>query len=155
MTYQFKNHEIEIYDSIQALPIMRFAKFNKYQMIAAEIGSTFEDYNRRTEKALAYLKKGMAKEAAQELTNRQTAVFNAYNEQTPAGKSFAVLVKRIDEKEYVKFAPDDLDQILIHLNDIGFDIETCIEKLTTVKKKSIWNWLRISQRSSKKTPTAT
>ena len=135
MVYKFKNHEIEIYDSIQNLPVLRFQKFNKYQMIASEIGNDFADYDKRTEKALAFLHKNMLQEAIQELNNRRQTVFNAYNEFTPIGKSFAVLIKRIDKTVYEMYAPDDLDAILKHLNDIGFDFETSMVKLREVKKK--------------------
>lgn len=135
MVYKFKNHEIEIYDSIQNLPVLRFQKFNKYQMIASEIGNDFTDYDKRTEKALAFLHKNMVQEAIQELNNRRQTVFNAYNEFTPIGKSFAVLIKRIDKTVYDMYAPDDLDAIIKHLNDIGFDYETSMNKLREVKKK--------------------
>lgn len=135
MVYKFKNHEIEIYDSIQNLPVLRFQKFNKYQMIASEIGNDFADYDKRTEKALAFLHKNMVQEAIQELNNRRQTVFNAYNEFTPIGKSFAVLIKRIDKTVYETYAPDDLDAIIKHLNDIGFDYETSMNKLREVKKK--------------------
>lgn len=135
MIYKFKNHEIEIYDSIQNLPVLRFQKFNKYQMIASEIGNDFADYDKRTEKALAFLHKNMVQEAIQELNNRRQTVFNAYNEFTPIGKSFAVLIKRIDKTVYDMYAPDDLDAIIKHLNDIGFDYETSMNKLREVKKK--------------------
>lgn len=140
MVYKFKNHEIEIYDSIQNLPVLRFQKFNKYQMIASEIGNDFADYDKRTEKALAFLHKNMVQEAIQELNNRRQTVFNAYNEFTPIGKSFAVLIKRIDKTVYEMYAPDDLDAIIKHLNDIGFDFETSMNKLREVKKKSKPNW---------------
>jgi len=49
MIFEFGKHEIEIYDNIQDLPILTFQKFNKYQMMASEIGNDFEDYDRRTE----------------------------------------------------------------------------------------------------------
>lgn len=151
MTYKFNNHEIEMFDSIQNLPILRFQKFNKYQMIASEIGNTFADYDQRTTKALQFLQKGMTNEAIQELENRRQTVFNAFNEFTPVGKSFAVLVKRIDKVKYKNFAPDDLDNCLNHLERIGFDFETSIEKLKEVKKKSKRNWLCIFQRISQRT----
>jgi len=145
MVYQFGKHEIEIYDSVQNMPILRFQKLNKYTMIDLEIGSDFADYDKRTEKALAFLAKGMVAEASQELQNRRQLVYNAYNEQSPKGKAFAVLIHRIDKVEYKKFAPDDLDRILIHLNDIGFDIFTSVEKLREVKKNSRRNWAHIFQ----------
>lgn len=135
MVYKFKNHEIEIYDSIQNLPILRFQKFNKYQMIASEVGNDFLDYEKRTEQALKFLKSGMINEAIQELNNRRQAVWNAYNEFTPLGRAFAVLVRRIDNVKYEEYSPDDLDRILLHLNNIGVDVETSLNQLKEVKKK--------------------
>lgn len=135
MIYKFKNHEIEVYDSIQSLPILRFQRFNKYQMIASEIGNDFFDYERRTEKALKFLNAGMIEEAKQELNNRRQAVWNAYNEFSPLGKAFAVLVKRIDNVKYEEYTPDDLDRILEHLNNIGLDYTTSLKQLREVKKK--------------------
>ena len=67
MVYKFGKHEIEIFDSIHKLPFLRFQRFNKYQMQAVEIGSTFEDYNRRMEKGLQFIKKGMMDQAIMEL----------------------------------------------------------------------------------------
>lgn len=135
MIYKFNNHEIELFDSIHNLRILRFQRFNKYQMQACEIGNTFEDYDYRTAKAIQFIKKGMTTEAIQELENRRQTVFNAYNNFTPIGKSLAVLIKRIDETNYDTFSPDDLDRCLEHLDRIGFEIGESIEKLKEVKKK--------------------
>lgn len=151
MIYKFGKHEIEIYESIKKLPILTFQLFNKYQMIAAEIGNTFDDYDRRTQKVLAFLAKGMTKEAVDELNNQRQTAFNAYNGQSPFGKSFATLINRIDDVKYETVTSDDLDQILLHLNKIGFDIETSINLLTEVKKKSKWSWLFTFLESFRKT----
>ena len=133
--YKIGNHTIECYDSIQNLPVLRFQKFNKYQMIASEIGNDFSDYDRRTEKALAFLHKGMVKEGIQELNNRRQMVFNAFNEMSPTLHSFAILVKRIDKKIYEDYSPDDIDRIIKHLNEIGLTMNESLEKLKEIKKK--------------------
>lgn len=135
MIYKHGKHEIEIFDSIHNLPILRFQRFNKYQMIASEVGNTFADYDQRTLKALQFLQKGMKDEAIQELENRRQTVFNAFNEFTPVGKSFAILVKRIDNVVYDTFSPDDLDRCLLHLEKIGLGTKEAIETLQEVKKK--------------------
>lgn len=135
MIYKHGKHEIELFDSIHNLPILRFQRFNKYQMISFEIGNTFEDYDKRTQKIIQFLKKGMTTEALQELENRRQSVFNAFNEFTPTGKAFAVLVKRIDGVNYETFSPDDLDRCLEHLERIGLGNKDSIEKLIEIKKK--------------------
>jgi len=135
MIYKLKNHEIEIYDTIHSLPILRFRTFNKLQLMAVEVGSDFADYESRTQKALAFLKKKMITEAFQELLNRRQTVWNAYEEQSPTMASFAVMVHRIDDVHYTKYAPDDLERILVHLNDVGLDAKTMFTQLKELKKK--------------------
>ena len=153
MIYKFEKHEIELFDSIHNLPILRFQRFNKYQMQSSEIGNTFQDYDNRTIKIIQFIKKGMTEEAAQELENRRQTVFNAYNEFTPKGKAFAVLVKRINNISYEDFSPDNLDRCIHHLDKIGLGYDTSIEKLTEVKKKSKPNFWFIFRRIFQKTET--
>lgn len=153
MIVNVKGHKIEVFDNVQSLPILRFQKFNKYWMIASEIGNTFEDYDNRTSKTLSFLQKGMIAEAMQELKNRRQLVFNAYNEFTPMGKAFAVMVKRIDDKYYNGTSPSELDEVLEHLDRIGLGYVKSMETLTQVKKKSRWNFRFITQMFSKKTET--
>ena len=128
-------HEVELFDSIHNLPILRFQRFNKYQMQTCEIGNTFEDYDQKSKKTMQFIQKGMTNEALQEMENCRQTVFNAFNEFTPSGKSFAILVKRIDKVSYDTFAPDDLEKCLEHLEKIGLGNKEAIEKLQEVKKK--------------------
>jgi hypothetical protein len=136
MIYNHGKHEIELWDSIHNLPVLRFQRFNKYQMQSIEIGNTFEDYDRRTVKALQFTRKGMTDEAIQELENRRQTVYNALNEFSPVGRCLAILVKRIDSRDYSQgFAPDDLDRVLEHLERIGLGMDVTIDKLAEIKKK--------------------
>jgi len=129
-------HEIEFYDSVQNMNIFRFQKFNKYQMYACEIGSTFEDYESRTAEVYRFLQKGMVAEAIQVLNNRRQTVFNAFNEFKPTGKALAILVKRIDERKFDDISSNGLDQVLKRLDEIGFTYEQTITSMNDVKKNS-------------------
>lgn len=151
MIYKHGKHTIEMFDSIHNLPILRFQRFNKYQMQSIEIGNTFSDYDDRTVKILQFMKKKMYNEALQELENRRQTVFNAHNEFTPSGKAFAILIKRIDDKYYNTFAPDDLDRCLKHLERIGLGFAKSMETLKDVKKKSKRNWWSIIRDFFRKT----
>lgn len=153
MLYKYGKHEIELFDSIHNLPILRFQRFNKYQMQASEIGNTFADYDARTQKAIQLFKKNMIQEGIRELENRRQTVFNAFNDFSPMGKSFAVLVKRIDKTSYEDFSPDNLDRCIEHLEKIGLGNLESIEKLREVKKKSKRNLLFIIRNFSRKTVT--
>ncbi len=154
MVVKHRGHTIELYDSTQSLPILRFQKFNKYMMVAAEVGNTFEDYDARTSKALAFLQKEMIPEAIGELNNRRQMVFNAFNEFTPRGKAFAVLVKRIDDKYYNGTSPSELDKVLSHLDKIGLSYVDSMEVLENVKKKSKPNFRYIIRNIFRKTETS-
>lgn len=151
MIYKHGKHEIELFDSIHNLPVLRFQRFNKYQMQATEIGNTFADFDQRTVKVIQFLQKGMIKEALQELENRRQTVFNSYNDFTPQGKSLAILVKRIDDVDYEDFSPNNLDRCLEHLERIGLGYSDAIEKLREVKKKSKPNWWSIIRKCFRRT----
>lgn len=135
MIVEIKGHKIELFETTQDLPILRFQKFNKYIMIANEVGNTFEDYDQRTVKALSFLQKEMVPEAIQELSNRRQTVFNAFNEFSPKSKAFAVLIKRIDGTYYDGYSPGELDKVLKHLDRIGLSYINSMEALNDVKKK--------------------
>lgn len=128
-------HEVEFFDSVQNTNIFRFQKFNKYQMYACEIGSTFDDYEQRTAEIYRFLQKGMIAEATQALNNRRQTVFNAFNEFKPTGKALAILVKRIDERYYTDISSNGLDQVLKRLDEIGFTYEQTVATMNDVKKK--------------------
>lgn len=136
MVYKHGKHEVELYDSIHNLPILRFQRFNKYQMQSIEIGSTFEDYDRLSTRISQFVAKDMKDEALLEMENRRQTVFNALNEFSPVGRCFAILIKRIDAVRYDEgFAPNDLDRVLEHCELIGLGMDVSMEKLTEVKKK--------------------
>lgn len=145
MIKKLGKHEIEIYDDIQQMPMAKFQKFNKYSMIANEIGNTFSDYEERTARALEFLDKGMVAEAKLELLNRRMTVFNSYNESSPSGKAFSCLIKRIDDVEYNGISPAELDVVEEHLNKIGYPYINSLETLNDVKKKSRFSLKRIIQ----------
>jgi len=151
MIIYVNEHRIELFDNTQNLPILRFQKFNKYMMIANEIGNTFHDYDARTAKALQFLQKEMVPEAMQELNNRRQAVFNAYNEFSPKGKAFAVLVKKIDDKRYDGISPDELDEVLKHLDKIGLGYLDSLEAVEKVKKNSKLNYKFTTRNTSQET----
>ena len=53
-TVQIKGMNVEIYDSIEDLPILRFHKYNKMLLVDAGVGSDLADFDRHIEKAIRY-----------------------------------------------------------------------------------------------------
>lgn len=155
MLYKLGKHEIELYDSVHNLGVLRFQKFNKYLMQSIEVGNTFADFDRLTAKTIQFLEKEMYPEAIKQMENRRQSVFNAYNEFTPSGKALAILVKRINDRVFEDFSPDALDRILIRLDKIGFSYGEAIDKVSEVKKNSIRNYAFTIRNFFQKTQIAT
>lgn len=135
MVYKHGKHEVEIYDTIDNLPVKRFQKFNKLQILASDVGSDFPDFHQHIVKISQYIQKGMPDYATKELENFNLSLFNGLNEVSPRCMSFAVLVKRIDEVHYPDYSENDLERCLDHLDQIGFDAKAATELLREVKKK--------------------
>lgn len=134
MIVEIGKNKIELYDSIQNMGILRLQKFNKYQMIAAQVGNSFADYDKRTAETYRYLQSGMVPEAIQSLNNRRQLVFNSFEEYTPTGRAMAMLVKTINEREYKDFSPNALDEIVKRLEEVGFTYDHLLQSVSEVKK---------------------
>ncbi len=132
-------HKIHLYDTAEMLPIKRFQKFNKYLMIDMEVGSTFEDYMKRQGRLFELVSKEMYAEAKIELQNMIQATFNIYNSYSPKERAFAIMVRKIDDQEFIDYSSTTLDEILERLNSIGFTKEDMNRAVSDVKKKSTLN----------------
>ena len=92
-------HEVEIYDSIEELPVVRFHKYQKMLLIDAGIGSDLTAFDQRAEKIARYIAAGDKEKAGAELQNLRQAVYFVQNEISPKHRAFAVLVARINGVE--------------------------------------------------------
>lgn len=128
--------KVVFYDSIKQLPIRRYQQSNKYLMIASDIGSDFQDFDRKTVKVIELLKKGMTADAVKELENRRQAVWNAYKNYNPRGMSLALLVHSINGRLRNDITDEGLEKTLDELNRIGFSYDNMETSLSDVKKNS-------------------
>lgn len=131
---------VEFYASPHDLPIKRFQKFNKHVMIDTEVGVSFDDFEQRTHKAVAFLANGMIEDGLKELENRRQLVFNAFEEYSPKHYALALMVKKIDGVECKDMTEEGLSNILEKLNEIGYSEKKLNEDLAEVKKKSSKHW---------------
>ena len=148
------SNRIEFYSNPEELPIKRFQRFNKYLMIDVEVGETFADYDQRTHKVVALLRKKMVDDAVRELENRRQAVFNAFEQYSPKHYALALMVKSIDGVDYTDkkyLGEEGLDEILDKLNAIGYTRKELDNDLSEVKKKSSTLWKCITQSISRQT----
>jgi hypothetical protein len=102
-------HIVEIYDSIDELPIVRFHAFNKMLLIDAGIGSDLADFDSHIERVTRFL---MAKDndnAIKELANMRQNVYMIQQGVSPKHMAFAALVKSIDGEPCPYASVNDLE----------------------------------------------
>ena len=125
-------HEVEMYDAIDELPIVRFHKYQKLLLVDAGVGSDIAGFDQKLEKAKRFIASEKPEQAMQELENLRQGVFMIQNETSPKHKSFAALVTKVDGKEF-GITDAELDEITAILNDVP--VGELTDQLDSVKKK--------------------
>ena len=87
-------HKVELYDSIDELPIVRFHKYNKMLLIDAGVGSDLSDWDAHMEKVVRYCRLNQPDKAEKEIGNIRQNIYFIQSEISPKHLAFAALVKR-------------------------------------------------------------
>lgn len=118
-TLKIGKHRVEMYDSIEDLPISRFHKYNKMLMIDAGLGSDLSDVDAHIEKTMAFLKEQKIDDAVNELFNMRKAIFLVQMNLSPKHMAFAALVTKVDGKVMDDLSDDGLHRVVDALNDVS------------------------------------
>lgn len=110
-TGKVNKHIVEIYDSIDELPIQRFQKYNKYLLIDSGVGSDVQDILSHIERTKLYIKANPAM-AVTEMDNIKQAIYLVTEEMSIKYMAFAVLVAKIDGKPYDDLSDEGLKKVL-------------------------------------------
>lgn len=113
---KYNGHVIELYDSIDEMPIVRFHKYNKYLLIEGGVGSDLEDVLNHIDRAAIYCKANPTM-AVNELQNLRQTVYFMKEEISPKCMAFAVLVARIDGEEQNDLTDVGLQRVLDKLQE--------------------------------------
>lgn len=97
MQIKFNGHTLEMYDSIQELPITRFQAYNLNLMIDAGIGSDLDAFDQRINN-IRQLVQTDQKAAQTELTNLQQNVRFIMSNSNPVMNSFVAMIKGLNGK---------------------------------------------------------
>ena len=130
---QIKGMNVELYDSIEDLPIMRFHKYNKMLLVDAGVGSDLSDFDRHIEKVIRYLNSPTPNMATVELENMRQNIYFIQSEVSPRHLAFAVLVKSIDGTPYNDLSDDGLQKVVDMFGDVP--IKELTAQMEAVKKK--------------------
>lgn len=130
---QIKGMNVELYDSIDELPMLRFHKYNKMLLVDAGVGSDLSDFDRHIEKVIRYLNSPTPNMATVELENMRQNIYFIQSEVSPRHLAFAVLVKSINGKPRNDLSDDGLQQTMSLFKDVANSEITA--QLEAVKKK--------------------
>lgn len=110
-TINVGRHKLEIYDSIDELPIKRFHKFNKYLLVDAGVGSDINDINDKIGKIMRYVDKADKVNAKIELNNLRQSLYMVTQETNLKHLAFMVLIKSIDGKAFLNLSDENLREV--------------------------------------------
>ena len=124
---------VQVYDSIDEMPIVNFQKYNKYLLIDLGIGSDADDIDAHIVKIAKFIKANNNNKALQELQNMRQNMYMVNSEISPKYLAFAALIHSIDGKEVNDLSDDSLKNLLQDLKDIKHS--KIIDFLLWLKKK--------------------
>lgn len=104
-------YRLEVYDSIDELPIERYHKYNKMLLVDAGVGSTIQAFDAHIGKALAFLKT-KPEEAAKELENLRQNVYLLQEEVSPNNLAFCALVATVNGKPQNDLSTEGLSRLV-------------------------------------------
>ena len=131
---------VQVYDSIDEMPIVNFQKYNKYLLIDSGIGSDADDIDAHITRIAKLIKSNNTKKALQELQNMRQNMYMINNEISPKYLAFAALIHSIDGKEINNLSDDGLKEVLAELSEVKHSI---ITKLLMWLKKKVTTELEI------------
>ena len=126
-------HQVEYYDTIDELPIVRFHKYQKMLLVDAGIGSDISAFDQRIEKAQRFILSEKSEQARQELENLRQCVYLIQNGLSPKHLAFAALVFAIDGVQCTDLSDDALRKVCETFADAPENDLTA--QLEAVKKK--------------------
>lgn len=132
-TVKIGEHDVQIYDAIDELPVARFHKYQKYLLVDAGIGSTIQDFDKRIEKMRRYCMLNDTANAQKEVENMRQCVYMIQNGLSTRHLAFACLVFAIDGVQYADISDDSLQKIVETFADAP--IQDLTDRLESVKKK--------------------
>lgn len=132
-TVKIGKHTVEMFDTIEELPVTRFHKYQKYLLVDSGIGSTIEDFDKHIEKARRFLMLNDADNAQKELENLRQCVYMVQNGLSPQHLAFACFVFSIDGVQCKELTDDALKKVVEMFADTPY--EELTDQLGAVKKK--------------------
>ena len=123
---------LQVYDSIDELPIVNFQKYNKFLLIDAGVGSDINDIDQHISRLAKYIKTDKAL-AIQELQNMRQNMYMIANNISPKYLAFAALIHSVDGKKVEDLSDENLRAILEEIKTVKHS--WLISFIAGIKKK--------------------
>lgn len=136
MTLKFNGHTIEVYDSLQELPITRFQMYNLNLLIDGGIGSDLNAFNQHIHNVSRLMSRDQ--EAAQrELINLQQNVQFIMSKTSPEMNAFVVMIRKINDREITDddLTDEGIKKIIADLGKKRLTVLQMKDVLKAIKKK--------------------
>lgn len=131
---------IQVYDSIDEMPIVNFQKYNKYLLIDSGIGSDVDDIDAHITLVAKYINSGNNKKALQELQNMRQNMYMVNSQISPKYLAFAALIYSVDGVKVENLSDDNLKHVLESIKEIK---HSTVTKLLLWLKKKVSNELEM------------
>lgn len=119
-TLKIGRHKVEVYNSIDEMPVSRYHLLSKLLLVDSGVGATVGDVDAHLAKAIEYLKAGVTSSAVQELENLRQSVYMIEKGVDPKSKAFAALVARIDGEDVGDLSDEGLDETVSKLDGLTY-----------------------------------
>jgi len=135
--YKFNGLTLEMYDSIQELPILRFQMFNLNAMLDAGIGSDLSAYNNHCNKVVRFIDLEDKESAKREIQNKNQNLHFIMMNVSPEYNCFAAMIYKINGREILDsdLLGDGVQNIMAELSAKRFSIKKFRNVLSGIKKK--------------------
>lgn len=128
-------HSIELYDSIDEMPIKRFNLYQRFVMIDSGIGSTLQDFDQHLAKALMYHQKGESEKFSNQIENIRQLYMFIIQGTSPKMSTFATLIHKLNGKVIEDLSESGIEKILTKLSKHRFSLGQLNGLLEAFKKK--------------------
>jgi len=135
LTKKLNGCTLEMYDSIDVLPIENYINYNRLTMLETGIGSDLNAVMNHWDAIQRYCANGDTEALNKELSNYRQALTFIVSNVSPHLLSFVTLIHKIDGKVLEDFSDENMGEVLKQLSKKGLTVRLVDSFLDFVKKK--------------------
>lgn len=131
----FNGHTLEMYISIDELPVTRFMAYNHFTLIDAGLGSDLNDVDRHIGTLGRFIASGDKENAKKELLNLRQNLAFVISRVSPRAMSFVPFIHSMNGSKITDVTEEGAGRVVLALSEKGMSWGLLNRLLTAVKKK--------------------